>query len=237
MSDEKDSKLLKEARLLMAVRDYQVDDLQRNKAAIDITASNPDSDATVLMRVVQKTPLASNGIGVQQVRALKTELEEEDVDKVIVFANRFTSQARIELREEGVEFFSERQVLSMMDIQEQYFKIQDLVEELCRQKCGFSPKSEAECPGYTLHSKNCSHCDGQGSIPTSPTIYWKQRCPVCGGVGVKPKHYSCEVRLFSDNADFHFEHGWVTLLKRDLRSLLNKCMIAHPIKEVVNIDN
>ncbi|MEA2090395.1 MAG: restriction endonuclease [Thermoproteota archaeon] len=33
-------------------------------------------------------------------------------------------------------------------------------------------------------------------------------------------HYSCKIRLISDNAAFHFERGWTDLLKNDLMRLL-----------------
>jgi len=33
-------------------------------------------------------------------------------------------------------------------------------------------------------------------------------------------HYTCDVRLISDNADFHYEKGWVNFLERDLVKLL-----------------
>ncbi len=50
----------------------------------------------------------------------------------------------------------------------------------------------------------------------------------CGGVPMKKsdckghvdRHYSCDVRLISDNASFHFELGWVDFLERDLAKLL-----------------
>jgi hypothetical protein len=32
--------------------------------------------------------------------------------------------------------------------------------------------------------------------------------------------YSCDIRLTSDNADFHYEKGWVNFLERDLVKLL-----------------
>jgi hypothetical protein len=34
-------------------------------------------------------------------------------------------------------------------------------------------------------------------------------------------HYTCDVRLISDNADFHYERGWVDFLERDLVKLLS----------------
>jgi len=50
----------------------------------------------------------------------------------------------------------------------------------------------------------------------------------CGKVPVKDSdckgyidgHYTCDVRLISDNADFHYEKGWVNFLERDLVKLL-----------------
>ncbi len=32
--------------------------------------------------------------------------------------------------------------------------------------------------------------------------------------------YSCDVRLISDNAGFHLEHGWIEFLEKDLAKLL-----------------
>jgi len=35
--------------------------------------------------------------------------------------------------------------------------------------------------------------------------------------------YSCNVRLISDDASFHFERGWTKLLQNDLKRLLRMC--------------
>ena len=50
----------------------------------------------------------------------------------------------------------------------------------------------------------------------------------CGKIPVKDSdckgfvdgHYSCDIRLISDNADFHYEKAWVNFLERDLVKLL-----------------
>jgi len=50
----------------------------------------------------------------------------------------------------------------------------------------------------------------------------------CGGIplqesdceGYVDGRYVCDVRLISDNAGFHFEHGWIGFLERDLAKLL-----------------
>ena len=33
-------------------------------------------------------------------------------------------------------------------------------------------------------------------------------------------HYACDIRLTSDNADFHFQRGWTSFLEKDLMKLL-----------------
>ncbi|MFQ5999544.1 MAG: hypothetical protein ACE5J6_02075, partial [Candidatus Bathyarchaeia archaeon] len=35
--------------------------------------------------------------------------------------------------------------------------------------------------------------------------------------------YSCKVRVISDDASLHFEHGWANLLQNDLKRLLAIC--------------
>ena len=38
--------------------------------------------------------------------------------------------------------------------------------------------------------------------------------------GFSDGQYSCKIRLISDNADFHFEKGWVNLIQNDLEQLI-----------------
>lgn len=38
--------------------------------------------------------------------------------------------------------------------------------------------------------------------------------------GYSKGHYSCKIRLISDNASFHFERGWIDLLQKDFMQLL-----------------
>jgi hypothetical protein len=59
--------------------------------------------------------------------------------------------------------------------------------------------------------------------------YVEKLCKIkCGIIPLKDSdckgfvdgHYSCNVRLISDNADFHYEKEWVNFLERDLVKLL-----------------
>jgi len=59
--------------------------------------------------------------------------------------------------------------------------------------------------------------------------YTQKLCKAkCGQIALKDSdckghadgHYSCDVRLTSDNADFHYERGWTSFLEKDLMRLL-----------------
>jgi len=220
--DEKENELLRKAELLMELRGYQRESLYRSEEAINICTSDPDSKKTVRLHIVTKSNLKSNGVGVERARDAVQSLEEKDVDKVIIFGKKFTDAAREELKEEGIEFFSKKhRILSTLNAQEQYSKLLDCVNNICENKCNKIPKSESDCGGYSKEQGLCSSCLGTGKLPRSTTSYYEQRCPVCSGTGLKEKHYSCKIRLISDNADFHFEHNWLNLLQNDLLSLLN----------------
>jgi hypothetical protein len=221
MNDETATILMKKAELLMELRDYNVEKLQKSKAKIDITASKPDSEKTVLMRIIPKSKFTKDAIGVDHVRRMKTSIEKNDFDKVIVFGNRFTSAAQKELRDEDIEFFSTKlKIVSTLDIQEVYAKVIRCADELCKSRCGHIPQSEAECKGYSDAPTQCAFCGGSGRKQG-------RQCPVCFGTGLGETHYSCIVRLISDNADFHFEHGWVRLLQNDLYAILELLSAAN----------
>ena len=147
---KKGSELLEKARLLMALEGYERESLHEGETSMDLRVSKPDSDETVMIHIVTKTDLKSNAIGVDRVREAKRILEEDDVDKVILFGERFTSAAKKELKEEGIEFFAKDQkVVATSNPQELYIKIRECVDGLCNVKCGSIPKSESECEGLS----------------------------------------------------------------------------------------
>jgi hypothetical protein len=116
--------LIHKAETLIEFRNYQVEDVTQTSSAIDIETVLPDSDETVIMRIVTDTNLKNNGVGVKNVKATEQLLTKPDIDKVIVFGNRFTLSARSTLQEEGIEFFSpNRNILSALDQHELYNNI------------------------------------------------------------------------------------------------------------------
>ncbi|MHA2408303.1 MAG: restriction endonuclease, partial [Candidatus Ranarchaeia archaeon] len=181
MSVAKVANLLNEARLLLEVRKYRLDEQCTNESSIDLVASEPDKGKTILIKIITKSDLSSDTISVKQVRALKTMLDDHNYDKIIVFGRKFTSAAEKELAKNEFEFFSGKRVFSTFDPQNLYTRILECVDEQCTNKCGFIPKLEHDCIGYSNSTQTCSHCDGNGNVSGSIDVYWQQKCPVCGG--------------------------------------------------------
>ena len=203
--------LLEKAELLMEIEGYEQESMKKSENAIIIKASKSDSDETTLIYIV-----TSNTIGTNQVKTITQMLEEEDVDKLIVFAKKFTTAVKKKLNEEDIGFFSEDMgVLSLIPPGELYSKVIDYVNRLCQIKCGHTPKSASECKGYSEDHIICSNCEGSGKIDG-----WNRFCKTCGGTGFRNQHYSCKVRLISDNADYHQGKRWLSLLQNDLLSLI-----------------
>jgi hypothetical protein len=220
MTDQ-EVELLRKAKFLTKLRGYQEESLHRSEETIDVKVSKPYSDETVLIHIVAKSKLKSGSVGVEKVEEAEQILEESDIDRIILFGKRFTSAARRRLREDDIEYFSRRhRILSTLNQQELYSRVLDFVDELCQIKCEHVPQSEDECEGYSKESTVCSFCGGSGKLSKQPTSYREGTCPVCSGLGSKENHYSCKVRLISDNADFHLKHDWTKLLQNDLLSLL-----------------
>jgi len=216
--DNEKSELEKKAELLMELRGYQKEKLHKDEESIDIEATKSDSDESVLIRIVTKSDLKSNGVGVDKAGEVKQMVDEQDFDKVIVFGRRFSKAAKENLNEIDVEFFSQdKKIISSFNPQTLYLKIHDIMDSLCQIKCGYIPQSESECEGYSKDPIKCYYCEGSGKYMGS---YRQHRCPICGGTGSRENHYSCKVRLISDNADFHLKHSWTNLLQNDLLSLL-----------------
>jgi hypothetical protein len=217
--------LLEKAELLMEIEGYEQESIKKNENTIDIKASKPDSDRTVLMHIV-----TSDNIGVNQARETIQMLEEEEVDKLIVFANKFTKKGKEKLNEENIGFFSEEiSVLSAIPLRKLYPTVVDYVNQLCKLKCGLIPKSASDCKGYSGVPIECSSCGGKGKRNGQNRL-----CNTCGGTGFRNQHYSCKVRLISDNADYHQRKGWINLLQNDISDLIKMMPTEENNGESVN---
>jgi hypothetical protein len=200
------SELLKKTESLIYFRGYKIEEASQTASTIDILVSHPDSDDIIMMQIVTQTNHKNNGVGADTVENAKQLLAKPDIDKVILFGNRFTESAQNELRGESIEFFSPTQnILLTLNHQELYSTIFKYVDAACLNKCGSTPKSSTDCIGYTKQITPCPNCDGRGKLARTSSKY----APYC-----RP------IRLISDNADFHYRKGWGRLLHKNLLSLI-----------------
>jgi hypothetical protein len=216
MDSEGKADLVRKAELLMELRGYHEAQTRKDATAVDVSVTG--DEATAVIHIVTDSPLRADGVGVRQAEAAAELTEAYDVDDVIVIGTRFTKAARQYLRDHDVEFYSrQKPLLAATPPPALYRHILDRVNALCRRTCGAIPTTEPDCHGYIDAPIECTHCSGTGNRTQGPVTY---TCPVCRGAGSKAKHYACRVRLISDNADLHYERGWVEMLKGDLRTLL-----------------
>jgi hypothetical protein len=203
--------LLDSAELLMEIEGYEQESMKKSENAITIKASKSDSDKTVLIYIV-----TSNAMDVNQANAALQILEKENVDKLIVFAHRFLAAAKAKLKKRDIECFTEKlNISTVIPLRELYSTVTDYVNQLCTLKCGAIPKSESDCKGYSAIPIECSSCGGSGRMEGRNRL-----CNICLGTGFRNQHYSCKVRLISDNADYHQENRWINQLQNDLLALI-----------------
>jgi hypothetical protein len=174
--------LVDKAKLISAVREYQMEKTRRKEKRIDFTVLPPKSDDRILMRIITEPKAKSGYVSVDTVREMSQTLGKRHYDRGILISKRFTEAARREMKDEDIEVISEG--IPLFKPEQLYLVINNFISELCKAKCGHIPKKESDCRGYS---------DG---------------------------NYSCNIRLISDDASFHFEHGWTSLLERDFAKLL-----------------
>jgi len=166
----------------MAIEDYESKHLEKSDNGLDITALDNESNDKVLLRVINRPKSKSGYVSVDTVDKMAATIENEDYDKGILIGDKFTKAAEKKLVEEGIQRISENLILDFPP-ERLYFAARDLMDALCKAKCGRVPQKESDCKGHLNDN------------------------------------YSCEVRLISDNASFHFERGWASLLQKDILGL------------------
>ncbi|MBN1358304.1 restriction endonuclease [Candidatus Bathyarchaeota archaeon] len=165
-----------EAELFMAMRNYSCEDREKWDEGIDITALDTASNEKVLLRIVESKS-KSGYVGIDTVRKMLEAMEKEDYDKGVLFGKRFTDAAKHELMQNDIQRISEGYMPTFKP-ERLYLRINQYVNDLCKEKCGKIPEKESDCKG------------------------------------------DCRIRIISDNASFHFEQGWINLMKKDLKQLL-----------------
>ncbi|UCD73195.1 MAG: restriction endonuclease [Candidatus Bathyarchaeota archaeon] len=209
--------LAETAEVLVRGRGYQIKTVEKNDNCVDVISTLPKSKDEILIRIITEPNLDSGTIGKQLVEEMQEHLEEEDYAKAILIGKSFTAGARSDMKQEDIEFINkEGNTINMINPLKLYPRIQTAVDNLCKTRCGKIPKSEKQCKGYNPNPKKCPTCNETGTIKKKGR---ENKCPECKGKAIEPR-YTCDIRLLSDNADFHLKKGWTTLLKNDLEQLL-----------------
>jgi hypothetical protein len=232
--------LVEKAEDLVRARNYQIKNIEKNDHCVDVVSTLPKSKDEVLIRIITEANLDSGTIGKRFVEEMQESLEEEDYAKTILIGKRFTAGAKSDLKKEDIEFIGKKDAaVNLMISSRLYPRIQAAVDSLCKAKCGKIPKSEKQCKGYNSDPKKCSACSGTGIVKKENREY---KCSECNGKKVEPV-YTCNIRLLSDNADFHLEKGWTALLQKDLEQVLriqseivSESELSEKILNILNYD-
>lgn len=142
------------AEIFMAIRDYECEEKQKWDKGIDFTASGAKSNDKILLRVITEPESRSSIVGIDAVKEMTEIMKLEDYDKGVLISKRFTEAAKKEMKRENIQMISEN-FMPLPEPQRLYLKIQDLIDGLCKAKCGKIPEKESDCKGYLNGQYSC----------------------------------------------------------------------------------
>lgn len=149
----KGESLVKRAKLILAVKEYQVEKTRRREGKIDFIVSPPESDDRILMRVITQPESKSGYVGLDAVRKMSRTLSRRHYKKGILISKHFTTAAKSEMERENIEAFSGR--IPRFELDQLHLVIQSHVDNLCKAKCGKIPREESDCKGYVDGQYSC----------------------------------------------------------------------------------
>ena len=140
--------------LFMTLKDYEPEGLERLGSRLDITALDDESDDRILLRVITKSKSESGRVGMGTAQKMVEAIQSDGYDKVILIGESFTEAARRKLIEEGIQTVSEDFLLNF-EPKRLYLAVKELVDDVCKTKCGEIPKKESDCKGYSNRHYSC----------------------------------------------------------------------------------
>ena len=110
-----------------------------------------------------------------------------------------------------------------------YLETQNLVDECCMLKCAKVPETESDCEAVNRYVE-CPRCQGERKVHhySRRRGMLSETCRTCGGGGRIFRKHLCPIRRVNDNALYHNEMGWNTMLQDDLKQLDD---ISHRLME------
>jgi hypothetical protein len=129
----------------MAMRNYNCEEREKWDEGIDITALDVTSKEKILLRIVESKS-KSGFVGIDAVRKMVEAMDREDYDKGFLFGKRFTDAAKQELMQNDIQRISEG-YMPRFKPERLYLRINQYVNDLCKEKCGKIPEKESDCKG------------------------------------------------------------------------------------------
>ena len=130
----KDEGLLETAKLVSAVRGYQLEGTRRKDEIMDFTVSPSESDERILIRVIARRDGKAGYVGIDAVKEMSRTLQRRRYSKGILVGKRFTEAAQSEMTREDIE--TVHVGIPRFKLDDLYLVIQDHVDVLCNAKCG-----------------------------------------------------------------------------------------------------
>ena len=129
----------------MSMKNLSCEEREELDKGTDITALDEKSKEKVLLRIVEPTS-KSGFIGIDAVRKMMKIMESRDYDRGVIFGKKFTVAAKRELIENDIQRISETH-MPRFKPERLYLQINQLVNDLCKVKCGKIPQKESDCKG------------------------------------------------------------------------------------------
>jgi hypothetical protein len=142
------------AELLMVIEDYRCVKRKQRENIVDITASDDGSNEKILLRIITEPESKSSFVSMSAAESMVTTLKDMKFDGGILLCDRITAAAKRILRQEGVKQISGDLKLDY-ELNNLYPKFEQLVNALCKTKCGKIPKKVSDCNGYSDKSYSC----------------------------------------------------------------------------------
>jgi hypothetical protein len=138
----------------MAIEDYETKKLKKIDNGLDITALDNETNDKVLLRVITKPKSKTGYVGSDTVDKMVAKIENKNFDKGVLIGEKFTKAAEKKLANEDIQGISETQLLNYPP-KRLYFAARDIVDALCKSKCGTLPQKESDCKGHLNDHYSC----------------------------------------------------------------------------------
>jgi hypothetical protein len=138
----------------MAIEDYEPTGSEKRNNGIDIKALDNDSKDKVLLRIINKPKSKTGYVGANTVDKMADFIKNEDFDKGVLISNRFTKAAKRKLEEEGIRKLSDG-FMAKYSPDRLYLASVELVNAICKAKCGKIPSKESDCKGHNNGNYSC----------------------------------------------------------------------------------